>query len=77
MGPHSGMRSSLRLRPHPQVTSGRLSGAETAEPAGPWLPGSYIKDAEAPGLRCHRHEDKFLILSKKMPGDGGRGRKMN
>lgn len=59
------------------MTGGRPAGAKAARAAGPELPGSYIKDAEAPGLRCHKHEDKFLILRQKIPGDGGRGRKMN
>lgn len=44
------------------MTGGRPAGAKAARAAGPELPGSYIKDAEAPGLRCHKHEDKFLIL---------------
>ena len=50
---------------------------EDCRTGGSLAPRSYIKDEEAPGLRCHKHEDKFLIPSKKMSGDGGRWRKMN
>lgn len=76
-GPTQVHRPPSLLHQHPQVTSRRRQGVNTAGPAGPQLPASYIKDAEAPGLQCHKHEDKFLIPRKKMPGDGGRERKMN
>lgn len=75
MEPHAGPRFPLLPHPHPQVTGGRLRDAQPAEAAGPQLPGSSIKDAEASGLRCHKHEDKFLIPSQEMPGDGGAGEK--
>lgn len=71
----AGLRFFLLPHPHPQVTGGRLRNAQTAEQASPYLPSSYIKDAEASGLLCHKHEDKFLIPSKKMLGDGGAGEK--
>lgn len=62
------------LSPSPPASLGDWwapSRREACRTRGSLTPGSYIKDALAPGLRCHKHEDKFLIPSKKMPGDGG------